>query len=140
MADLDLLLADTSAWHRSRTPAVAQLWRRHLDQDRIATTAPVRLEVLYSARSARDYEEISEELDSLHQLPCGETALARALEVHGWLAAKRPLYHRVAIPDLLIAAVAELGGATVWHHDRDYERIAEVTGQPIEWVAPPGTL
>ena len=36
------------------------------------------------------------------------------------------------MPDLLIAAVAELAGLTVLHLDEDFELIAEVTGQPVE--------
>lgn len=44
------------------------------------------------------------------------------------------------IPDLLIAAVAELADATVWHYDEDYDSIAAVTGQATEWIAPRGTL
>jgi len=51
------------------------------------------------------------------------------------------LRHRsVKIPDLLIAATAEAAGATLWHYDEDYDRIAHVTGQPTEWVAPRGSL
>jgi len=38
--------------------------------------------------------------------------------------------------DLLIAAAAERAGLTLVHHDRDYDTIAEVTGQPARWVAP----
>lgn len=51
-------------------------------------------------------------------------------------------YSQIAIKpvDLLIAAVAELAGAAVWHYDSDYDRIAEVTGQPMEWVVPRGLL
>jgi predicted nucleic acid-binding protein len=44
----------------------------------------------------------------------------------------------VKIPDLLIAATAEKAGLTVLHYDRDYDRIAEVTGQPTEWVVEAG--
>ncbi|HET9257617.1 MAG TPA: PIN domain-containing protein, partial [Pseudonocardiaceae bacterium] len=118
-----MLLADTSAWHRSGHPAVTEEWSRLLDRDEIATSAPVRLEVLYSARSAKHYAELSEELDSLHQLPCGEPAMDRALWVQRQLAEKHALHHRsVKIPDLLIAAAAELGGATLWHYDEDYDR------------------
>ena len=41
--------------------------------------------------------------------------------------------HRVpSIPDLIIAATAELAGLTVLHLDKDFEIIADVTGQPIE--------
>jgi predicted nucleic acid-binding protein len=39
-----------------------------------------------------------------------------------------------------MAATAEHAGLTVLHYDSDYDRIRQVTGQPPEWVAPPGTL
>jgi predicted nucleic acid-binding protein len=43
--------------------------------------------------------------------------------------------HRAAlIPDLLIAATAELAQLIVLHDDKDFELIAEVTGQPIERI------
>ena len=44
------------------------------------------------------------------------------------------------MPDLIIAATAELAGPTVLHYDEDYERIAKITGQPVEWVVPKGSL
>ncbi len=141
MADVELLLADTTAWHHSSASKVAGLWRRYLEEDLIATTPPVRLEVLSSAQSARDYVMTSERLDALHQLPCGEVQFARALEVQAALAHEKALHHRsVKIPDLLIAAVAELAGAIVWHYDSDYERIARITGQSMQWIARRGTL
>ena len=41
--------------------------------------------------------------------------------------------HRApSIPDLLIAATAELAGLTVLHLDKDFELIAELTGQPTQ--------
>ena len=142
MADVaPLLLADTSAWHRSSTPWVEQRWRRYLHRDRIATIPPVKLEVLFSARSARDYDVTAGRLAALRQLRCGDDAWARALEVQRSLAHRHALHHRsVKMPDLLVAAVAELEGAVVWHYDEDFDRIAEVTGQPMAWVAPRGSL
>ena len=42
-------------------------------------------------------------------------------------------HHRApSIPDLLIAATAELSGFSVLHVDKDFELIAEITGQPVE--------
>lgn len=135
------LLADTSAWHRARHPQVEPGWRAALGADRLATTAVVRLEVLYSTRSARDYRTVRDELDALLQVPCGDGAHRRAEAVQAALAEQQALHHRsVTIPDLLIAAAAELAGATVWHYDEDYDRIAAVTGQPTEWIVPRGTL
>ncbi len=136
-----MLLADTSAWHRSANPQISEVWRRELEADRVAITAPVRLEVLYSARSAEEYAERSLELDALHQVTCGEEAFARALDVQRMLGERRALHHRsVKIVDLLVAAAAELAGVVVWHYDEDYDRIAEITGQSTTWIAERGSL
>jgi predicted nucleic acid-binding protein len=98
------------------------------------------MEVLYSALGGRDYDAVAAELDALRQLPCGEAAWQRALDVQRRLAHKAALHRSVKMPDLLVAAVAELEGAVVWHYDEDFDRIAAVTGQPTEWVAPRGSL
>ena len=49
--------------------------------------------------------------------------------------------HRGPTPvDLLIAAIAEVNGATLLHYDRHFDTIARVTGQPMEWLARRGSL
>jgi len=136
-----LHLADTSAWHRSSHEAVALAWTQMLTRDTLATCAQVRLEILYSARSSHDYEQLAEELLALHQLPCGSEQFERALQVQRELARQGGLHHRsVKIPDLVIAASAEHAGAILWHYDEDYDRVSAITGQPTEWVAPRGSL
>ncbi len=41
--------------------------------------------------------------------------------------------HRApSIPDLIVAATAELNGLTVLHVDKDFALISEVTGQTVE--------
>lgn len=136
-----MLLADTSAWHRSTHAAVYGEWTLRLGRDEIATTTPVRLEALFSARSAAHYEAIRGEFDALHQIPCDADAMARAEEVQHLLARQHALHHRsVKVIDLMIAAAAELAGATVWHYDEDYDRIAAITAQPTQWIAPRGSL
>lgn len=100
----------------------------------------VRLEVLFSARSAKEYEEILLRLQVVTHLPTGPEVLHRAQEVQRSLAHVGGLHHRVPVPDLIVAAVAEVHSAILWHYDADYERIAEVTGQPTEWIAPRGSL
>lgn len=138
---MTLYLADTSAWHRSRLPQIAALWRERLAADVLATCSQARLEILYSARSAKDYERLGAELLALHQLPCGAAQLERALAVQAKLAGRGGLHHRsVKIADLIIAASAETAGAVVWHYDEDFDRIAEITHQPTEWIAPRGSL
>ena len=66
-------------------------------------------------------------------------AVERATDVHRLLAASSQHRH-FRLPDLIIAATAERYGATVLHYDADYDRIAAVTGQPVEWVAEQGSL
>lgn len=44
------------------------------------------------------------------------------------------------LPDLLIAACAEAAGLTVLHYDADYDRIASLTNQPVQWVVPRGSV
>lgn len=42
-------------------------------------------------------------------------------------------HHRApSVPDLLIAATAELAGLTVLHLGKDFDLIAETTGQPVQ--------
>jgi len=55
----------------------------------------------------------------------------RAVEVLTLLA-DRGQHRAPSIPDLIIAATAELAGLTVLHLDKDFEVIADVTGQPVE--------
>ena len=54
--------------------------------------------------------------------------------------ARRGLYRAVGIPDLLIAALAELEKLILVHYDADYEFVAAVTGQPMQWIVPRGTV
>jgi predicted nucleic acid-binding protein len=131
---------DTSAWNRHAHPALRQRIARELEADTIAICDQVRLEVLYSARSAADYDALLGRLSALHVTPSGPDVWPRAIEVQRRLAHVGGLHHRsVKIADLVIAASAELAGHTVLHYDEDFDRIAAITGQSTEWVAPRGT-
>jgi len=57
----------------------------------------------------------------------------RAVEVQ-MILAERSQHRAASIPDLLIAATAELGQLTVLHLDKDFELIAQITGQPVERI------
>jgi predicted nucleic acid-binding protein len=54
--------------------------------------------------------------------------------------ARRGLHRAVGIPDLLIAAVAERERLTLLHYDSDYDFVAGITNQPIQWVVPRGSI
>ena len=55
----------------------------------------------------------------------------RAVEILTVLA-DRGQHRAPSIPDLIIAATAELAGLTVLHLDKDFDLISEITGQPME--------
>jgi hypothetical protein len=63
----------------------------------------------------------------------------RAVEVLTLLADRRQ-DRAPSVPDLIIAATAELAGLTVLHCDKDFDLIASVTGQPAEWLITPLTI
>jgi predicted nucleic acid-binding protein len=137
---LPLYLADSSAWRRSGARAeIADRWDSLLDAHELAVCAPVQLELLHSAGSPREYEQLQTDLDALPWLSADARAESLALRAQARLAAASQ--HRGPGPiDLLIAGIAAAGGATLLHYDRHFDAIAEVTGQPMEWLAPRGSL
>lgn len=133
-------LVDTSALARLSVPEVTDVLRPRIDAGRIAITAVTWLEIGYSARSRSDHDEsqqrILERLQIVYGSPRSER---RAIEVQQALMDVG--HHRtVKLPDLLIASTAEVEGLTVLHYDADFDRIAAITDQPVEWVVPAGTV
>ena len=133
-------LADTSVYVlQGRYPVVRQRFETLLAGGRLAACQIVALEYLNNAPDPRGYEILWRALHGHRWMDVTTEAMTRALEVHRELATARQHRH-FRLPDLIIAATAELHGATVLHYDADYDRIAAVTGQPMEWVAPKGSL
>jgi predicted nucleic acid-binding protein len=133
-------LADKSALARFETSAeVRGILNSLLPFGEIATCGMVDLEVLYSAPSADAYVTTAASLRALPRVHVTEAVVDRALDVQARLA-KRSQHRGVPLPDLVIAACAEGAGLTVLHYDADYERIAEVTDQPVQWVVPRGSV
>jgi predicted nucleic acid-binding protein len=136
---LSVLLADKSAleWARRDDRArVAFLDLRTVHV--IAACHMTALEICYSARNLANLEALLAGQRALEWLPVSEAAMDRALEVQRLLAARSGNGHRRPIPDLIIAATAEVHGAEVLHVDHNYEMIAEVTSQPIRRLFDPG--
>ena len=99
----------------------------------VRITTLTRLEVGFSARSGPDLRA-GLRLPPLSAMPVESLTPAiedRAVEVQAALA-DRGLDRAPSVPDLIIAATAELAGLTVLHLDKGFELIAEVTWQPAE--------
>src|SRR5262249_30477512 len=86
------------------------------------------MKLAYSARNAVDHKKVISRQRGAHWLPVTEAVMDRA-EVIALLAKRGQ--HRTPIPDVIIAATAEMHGATVLHVDSDFEHIAAVTRQPV---------
>jgi predicted nucleic acid-binding protein len=112
---------------------VAGALSQALDRGAVVMTPAIELELLRTSRDARDHRELAREYGALPRIPLDGSVEARALEVQAALALRG--YHRGPSPvDLLAAAAAEHAEAELWHCDRHFELIADVTGQPIRKV------
>jgi predicted nucleic acid-binding protein len=130
-------LIDTSALARFlRGDAERHGWDQAAAASLIATCPITELEFFYSARSAADRAQGIEDMRLVFGwVPVDDRAFDRAWQVQDVLTGRGQ--HRGAGPvDLVVAATAELQGLTLLHRDRDFECIAAVTGQALQWYGP----
>ena len=126
-------IADTSVWAREHQPRVAALLSTAIRADELATLPPLTLELLRSSKSRTELRLDARRFDALRQIDVSPWITRRARDVQ--LALSTRGYHRgPSAIDLLAAAAAESVGAELWHCDRHFELIAEVTGQPMRRV------
>ncbi|MFT4293807.1 MAG: PIN domain nuclease [Micropruina sp.] len=133
MAPTQGWLIDKSAHARLPRSTDAELWLSRIQRGLVSITPVTLLEIGYSAVNAADWSafQTTPPIGLMPVRGLDDHAESRAVQVQGLLAQRG--YHRaVSIPDLLIAATAESAGLTVLHVDKDFELIAEVTGQPVE--------
>jgi predicted nucleic acid-binding protein len=108
-------------------------WATRVERGLVRITAITRLEVGYSARTATDLREAGSRAP-LASMPVEYLTPAmedRAMAVQALLA-ERGLHRAASIPDLLVAAAAEVAHLTVLHVDKDFDLIADVTGQAVD--------
>jgi len=124
-------LIDKSALVRLAYSPDRDLWASRIERGLIRISNLTRLEIGYSAQSGdvarREFRE-----PPLAAMPVEYLTPKiedRALEVQ-ILLADRGQHRGPSIPDLVIAATAELSGLTVLHVDKDFDTITAVTGQP----------
>lgn len=126
-------LIDKSALLRLGASTQADEWANRIERGLIAISTLTLLEIGYSARTAADHARALA-LPPVAAMPVEYLTPAiedRAVEVQRALAL-RGQHRAPSIPDLLIAATAELAGRTVLHLDKDFDLIAEITQQPVE--------
>ncbi|WP_432827458.1 PIN domain-containing protein [Dactylosporangium sp. CA-092794] len=135
-----LYLADTSAYTAARrSPAAETRLRTLAANGTLATFVTIDLELGYSARTPDEHRGIFRVRGQLVQLANADEIALRAREVQA-LMATRSQHRAAGVVDLLTAAAAEHYGASVLHYDADFDHIAAVTSQPVDWIAPRGSL
>jgi predicted nucleic acid-binding protein len=126
-------LIDKSALVRLTASPDAADWAGRIERGLVRITTVTRLEVGYSARSGPELRAGFRQ-PPLASMPVEYLTPAiedRAAEILALLA-DRGQHRAASIPDLVIAATAELAGLTILHLDKGFEVIAEITGQPVE--------
>ncbi len=140
MAVVSQYLIDKSAMARLHEKEVADKLRLLMRRGQVSMCGMTLLELLYSAQSADDYRQLAARLEAVPEwLITEDSDFWRAREIQEELASTGR-HRAVPIPGLVIAAVAERHRVAVLHYDAAYDVIAEVTGQPTEWVVPRGSV
>ncbi len=126
-------LVDKSALVRLALSPDAPEWSNRIDRGLVRISTLTLLEAGFSARSGKEVHAAFGQ-PPIANMPVEYLTPAiedRAVAVQ--IALSDRGHHRaVSIPDLFIAATAELAQLTILHVDRDFELIAEITGQPHE--------
>ncbi len=131
-------LADTSLLTRLGSPSVRALLEPLVQAGAVGRAAMSDLEIGFSARNVDEWDALALALDVMELVPVTAQHFSRARQVQRLLAEKGLRGRKV--PDLLIAAAAEERGLIVVHYDADFDHIAEVTGQVVEWIVPRGSV
>lgn len=131
-------LVDTSVLTRLRNEMVRSVVEPLAASGSLARAGVADLEIGYSARSAKDGDQAIDALDAFELIETSADHVRRARQVQRLLTARQQRGRKV--PDLLIAAAAEANDLAVLHYDADFDRIAKVTGQRVEWVVPTGSV
>ena len=132
-------VADKSALARLTRATVEQRLAPLLLAGDIASCGVIDLELFYSARSHADFVQLRMDRRALPTVEMHQQDFDRAIAVMELLS-RRGKHRGPSIPDLLVSAVAERAGLCVIHYDRDFDLIASVTGQDVEWVVPAGSV
>jgi predicted nucleic acid-binding protein len=131
-------LIDKSALVRLAQSDQAAEWASRIERGLVRISTVTRLEIGFSARTG-DELRTSSGRPPLSSMPIEYLTPAiedRAVAVQAALA-DRGQHRAASIPDLLLAATAELAQLIVLHVDRDFELIAEFTGQVVERLSLP---
>lgn len=131
-------LLDTSVLTRLREPAVRAAIEEQAQRGQLARAGISDLEIGFSAGNAIEWDRLADAVEVFELVENTAEHMRRARQVQRLLATKHQRGRKV--PHLLVAAAAEARSLTVTHYDADFDLIADVTGQPSQWVVPAGSI
>ena len=126
-------LIDKSAYTRLPGSPDVQVWVDRIERGVVRISTFTRLEIGYSFRTAVQArsESVSPPLALMPVEYLTPAVEDRAIAVQ-LLLADSGQHRAPSIPDLLVAATAEVADLTILALDKDFELIAQITGQPVE--------
>lgn len=126
-------LIDKSAYTRLPESPDAQVWVDRIERGMVRISTVTRLEIGFSFRTAVQArcESVSPPLALMPVEYLTPAVEDRAVEVQ-LLLADRGQHRAPSIPDLLVAATAEVAELTILALDKDFDLIAQITSQPVE--------
>jgi predicted nucleic acid-binding protein len=126
-------LIDKSALVRLSRSSHTDAWADRIERGLVRVATVTLLEVAYSARDPDDLRAGLREppvasMPVEYATPAAEDRVVEVLTLLG----DRGQHRAPSVPDLFIAAIAERAGLVVLHQDKDFDLIAQITGQPTE--------
>jgi predicted nucleic acid-binding protein len=135
-------LFDTGVWtwvRDRRFPALAHWFNAQVAAHRVLVCDLTVLELIRLTPNESRAEDVAKRLDAFESVAMSTSLWARARELQTLLSSNGD-HRRVPPSNLLIGAAAERASVPLVHYDRDYERIARVSGLQQHWFVPDGTL
>lgn len=126
------VLIDTSAWiefyHPKGTAQVRTAVLQALEREQVGLAAPIVVELLSGAKTEGEFSLLLSDLRGITFWPLTQREAETAAHL-AWKLARRG--QRVPTVDALLAGVAAVQEAEVWHYgDRHFSLIAEAGGPP----------
>ncbi|GAB3460454.1 PIN domain-containing protein [Actinophytocola sediminis] len=131
-------LVDTSVLTRLPNSEVRAAVTSLVEQGRVGRCTMSDLEIGFFARNGNEWDALQRALSAFPLVDVVSSDFDQARETQRALAALG--LKGCKMPDLIIAAVALRMELSVLHYDRDFDLIAQITGQPTQWVTARGTV
>jgi len=125
-APRNLVLVDTSAWicffARKKFPQIKKWLTALLEEDRVAITGPIFLELIQGTRNQKERKETESRLKALHWLPINDSHWQQAADL-GFRLRRKGI--TISAIDAVISVVAINYSCKLFHNDSDYNLISK---------------